>query len=63
MAPNVGTTDRIIRAIVGIVILSLFFIGPKSYWALLGLIPLGSALMGYCFPYKLLGINTCKIKS
>lgn len=59
MTTNVGPVDRLIRAIAGIAILSLVFIGPQSWWGLLGLIPLGTALIGWCPPYALLGINTC----
>ncbi len=64
---NVGGTDRAIRIILGIVLLSLVslaFVGPQTPWAyLLGLIGLAlvvSGITGFCLPYKLLGINTCK---
>ncbi|MBI5318410.1 DUF2892 domain-containing protein [Bradyrhizobium sp.] len=60
MTKNVGTIDRVIRAVVGLAILSLVFAGPKSLWGLLGLIPLITALVGWCPPYALLGFNTCK---
>lgn len=59
MVQNVGKIDRLIRAVVGLIVLSLVFVGPKSLWGLLGLIPLGTALIGWCPPYSLLGINTC----
>ena len=62
MKRNIGTVDRLIRAIVGAGILSLVFIGPQTYWGLLGLIPLGTAVLGWCPPYRLLGINTCGVK-
>jgi len=59
MGRNEGTTDRVIRVIVGLVILSLAFVGPKTPWAYLGLIPLITGLVGFCPAYRLLGINTC----
>ncbi len=65
---NVGTIDRTIRIIIGIVALSLVslaFVGPESNWAylgLIGIIPLVTGIVGYCPPYALLGINTCKVK-
>jgi hypothetical protein len=62
MKRNIGTVDRLIRAIVGVAGLSLIFIGPQTYWGLLGLIPLGTAMLGWCPPYRLLGINTCGVK-
>jgi hypothetical protein len=60
MKKNIGTIDRVIRVIIGVFILSLFFWGPKSPWALLGLLPLATAMCGYCPPYAILGISTCK---
>jgi len=63
MKQNVGKIDRLIRFIVGLGILSLIFVGPQTMWGLLGLIPLGTALIGWCPPYTLLGINTCGTRS
>ncbi|MBI5261404.1 MAG: DUF2892 domain-containing protein [Bradyrhizobium sp.] len=63
MVQNVGKIDRLIRVVVGLIVLSLVFVGPQSLWGLLGLIPLGTALIGWCPPYSLLGINTCGTNS
>ena len=63
MSRNVGTIDRVLRAIVGLVLISLVFIGPQSPWGWLGLLPLGTALIGWCPPYAMFGINTCGISS
>ena len=62
MTRNAGTIDRALRIIVGLVLLSLIFIGPKTLWGLVGLIPLATGLMGSCPAYSLLGINTCGVK-
>lgn len=59
---NEGTADRAVRAIVGLGIISLVFVGPQTPWGWLGLIPLGTALVGWCPLYTLLGINTCGVK-
>jgi len=59
MTPNVGTIDRALRAILGIVLLALVFVGPHTPWGWLGLVPLGTALLGWCPPYAMFGINTC----
>ncbi|MCT4610734.1 MAG: DUF2892 domain-containing protein [Pelagimonas sp.] len=63
---NVGTMDRAIRALVGAVALIAFFMGVGGglSWLLLivGVLGLGTAAMGTCPPYALLGINTCKMK-
>ncbi|MDZ7804152.1 DUF2892 domain-containing protein [Thiohalophilus sp.] len=57
-APNVGTPDRILRALIGLALLSLLFWGPQTAWGALGLIPLFTAVMGNCIPYRLAGIDT-----
>ncbi|XUM22606.1 YgaP family membrane protein [Bradyrhizobium oligotrophicum S58] len=63
MTRNIGKIDRLLRIIVGLAILSLTVVGPHTLWGLLGLIPLGTALIGWCPPYAMLGINTCGTKS
>lgn len=60
MKKNVGNVERVIRIIVGLGVISLVFIGPQSNWGWLGLVPLATGLTGWCPPYSLLGINTCK---
>jgi hypothetical protein len=60
MVKNVGSFDRILRIVVGLVLLSLVFVGPKTWWGLIGLIPLGTAFIGFCPAYLPFGINTCK---
>lgn len=62
MERNVGDIERIVRVVAGLGILSLVFIGPKSLWGLVGLVPLFTGATGWCPPYQLLGINTCKRK-
>lgn len=62
MTQNVGGIDRILRIIVGLVLISLVFVGPMTPWGWLGLIPLGTALLGWCPPYALLGLSTCPRK-
>ncbi|MGD9863912.1 MAG: DUF2892 domain-containing protein [Pseudodonghicola sp.] len=62
MPRNEGTLDRVLRVIVGLVLLSLVFVGPKSMWGLIGLIPLLTGLAGYCPLYQILGLSTCPMK-
>jgi hypothetical protein len=62
MTCNVGGIDRILRIVIGLGLLSLVFIGPKTAWGWVGLVPLGTALIGWCPPYALLGISTCGTK-
>lgn len=61
MQKNVGNTDRMIRIIAGIIILALgAYYG--SWWGLVGLVPLLTGITQSCVLYKMLGINTCKLK-
>lgn len=63
MSANVGNIDRILRIVVGLALISLVFIGPMTPWGWIGLIPLGTAFIGYCPAYSILGVNTCSKKS
>lgn len=56
---NVGTPDRVLRIFVGLVVLSLVFIGPQTLWGLIGLVPLATGLFRWCPAYSLLGMNSC----
>lgn len=58
MNPNVGTIDRILRVVVGLGLLSLAFIGPKTPLGYIGLVPLLTAGIGFCPLYRLLGLST-----
>ena len=56
---NEGTVDRALRVIAGVALLSIVFIGPKTLWGLLGIVPLATGLIGNCPLYTVLGIRTC----
>lgn len=60
MSKNVGTIDRGIRLVIGVLLLGLYGAvePPLKYLTLLGLIPLGTALLGTCPIYTLFGIST-----
>lgn len=62
MSRNEGAVDRILRIVFGLALLSLVFIGPKTMWGLVGLIPLLTGLAGYCPLYQVLGFSTCPMK-
>ena len=62
MQINEGAADRAIRVIVGLAILLLVFIGPKTPWAWFGLIPLLTGMIGFCPAYALLRLNTCGMR-
>ena len=56
---NEGMLDRAIRVILGLAILSLTVVGPRSLWGLFGAIPLLTGAFGFCPLYRLFGIRTC----
>jgi hypothetical protein len=60
MKTNVGTVDRTLRIIVGLVLLSLLFIldGPARWFGLIGVVPLLTAFMRFCPLYTVLGVST-----
>jgi len=59
MPKNVGSIDRTLRILVGIGLLSLVFVGPKTLWGLVGLVPLLTGLARFCPAYGLVGASTC----
>ncbi len=61
MQPNMGTVDRVIRIIIGIAILALGVIF-RSWWGLLGLLPLLIASINFCPLYAAIGVKTNKAK-
>ncbi len=60
MKKNIGGIERAVRIVLGIAILVMAFVGPKTAWAYLGIIPLATGLIGWCPPYAIFGISTCK---
>ncbi|MEW2914231.1 DUF2892 domain-containing protein [Leisingera sp. JC11] len=62
MPRNEGTLDRALRILLGLILLSLVFIGPQTLWGLIGLVPLATGLVGYCPLYQLIGLSTCPLK-
>lgn len=61
MKKNIGTIDKIIRFILGVVLISLYFLldGGLKYISILGIILILTAFINYCPLYALFGINTC----
>ena len=46
MKQNIHNIERIIRIILGLAIFSLVFIGPKSLWGLIGILPVFTGVVG-----------------
>ncbi len=64
MSANVGATDRILRFVVGLVLISLWWLAPAPWhWvAVLGVVMVFTAVVRFCPAYTLFGVNTCKMK-
>jgi len=62
MTANVGTVDRTLRVIVGLVLLGLTLGGQIGMWGWIGVVPLITAAIGFCPLYTVLGMNTCPRK-
>jgi len=62
MKVNVGGIDRILRIVVGLVLILLAATGTVGWWGWLGVLPLLTGSFGYCPPYSLFGISTCPMK-
>ena len=64
MEVNVGGVDRTVRIILGIVLLSLFFVleGNARWWGLVGVGLLATGIFRFCPAYLPVGIKTCATK-
>ncbi|MDH3639741.1 MAG: DUF2892 domain-containing protein [Gammaproteobacteria bacterium] len=60
MQINVGSIGRILRIVVGIVLIALVFVGPQTPWGWIGVIPLATALIGWRPAYSIFGLRTQK---
>lgn len=63
MKSNVGGIDRILRIVIGLVLIGLTLTGAIGAWGWIGLVPLGTAAIGYCPLYTVLGFSSCPVKA
>ncbi|MBN1209759.1 MAG: DUF2892 domain-containing protein [Myxococcaceae bacterium] len=61
MIRNEANWDRILRVFFGVVLLSMIFMGPQTWWGLIGVVPLLTGLVGYCPLYQLFGVSSCSV--
>jgi hypothetical protein len=61
MNKNMGNVDRVLRGVLGLGLLAWAVLGSQDlHWiGWLGIIPLGTALVGFCPLYRIFGFNTC----
>ncbi len=66
MGKNVGSADKIVRIVVGIALIAFALFGPADIgwkWVgWIGVIPIVTALMGWCPLYSIVGIRTCPME-
>ncbi|MDD2843832.1 MAG: DUF2892 domain-containing protein [Rhodoferax sp.] len=62
MKSNVGGIDRILRIVIGLVLIGLTLTGTIGVWGWLGVVPLATGAIGWCPPYAIFGWNTCATK-
>ncbi len=62
MKHNVGTVDRIVRVTLGLAVgaAGLYY---QNWFGLVGLVFLGTALVGWCPAYLPFGMSTCKVRA
>jgi hypothetical protein len=62
MQTNVGTIDRILRAVIGLALIALTWAGTIGVWGWIGVVPLLTAALGFCPLYTMLGFSSCPMK-
>lgn len=60
MKTNVGSIDRVLRFVVGAAILGVGYY-YRSWWSLVGLVPIFTAVFRFCPAYLPFGLNTCRL--
>lgn len=61
MKTNVGGIDRILRIVLGLVLIGLAATGTVGVWGWIGIVPLATAALGFCPLYTVLGFSTCPL--
>ena len=59
MKTNVGGIDRVLRVMLGAVLIALTMMDTIGPWGWIGVVPLSTAALGFCPLYAVLGLNTC----
>ncbi len=59
---NEGSLDRFLRVVVGAALIAIVFVGPKTPWGWIGVVPLLTGLIGSCPIYTLFGLRTCPLQ-
>jgi len=59
MKANVGTIDRALRIVAGLVLIGLTLMGTIGMWGWIGIVPLATGIFQFCPAYMPFGLSTC----
>lgn len=60
MKINVGSADRVLRIVAGLILIGLTITGTIGVWGWVGVIVLATGVFSFCPAYSLMGVKTCK---
>lgn len=63
MSCNTASWDRILRVVLGLVLISLVFVGPQTPFGWLGVVLVATGAAGFCPIYRMLGLATNSSKA
>ena len=63
MKSNVGGIDRILRIVLGLVLIGLAATGTVGLWGWIGIVPLATGTLRFCPLYPLLGFSSCPLQN
>lgn len=63
MKNNMGSIDRAVRIIVGLILMGLAMTGAVGWWGWIGIVPVVTGALGSCPVYSIIGLNTCGKKN
>jgi hypothetical protein len=61
MKANVGGIDRVLRVVVGLVLIGLTMANMIGVWGWIGVVPLLTGIFGFCPAYIPFGVSTCPL--
>ncbi|MBL4801634.1 MAG: DUF2892 domain-containing protein [Emcibacter sp.] len=61
MKMNVGGLDRLLRIVVGVLLIISAVAGYFAPWGWIGVVPVVTALIGWCPAYTIFGVNSCRL--
>lgn len=59
MKVNVGSTDRLIRVVVGVALIAAAVTGYIGMWGYIGIVPILTGTLRFCPAYLPFGMSTC----